>query len=143
MPQTVKPRLFGVPILNGWSLSIETVIESGAPYTPTSSYPGLAGSTTDPQTNSLRMPMTATFDVRFTKDFGMAGLDWQFIVWVENLFNRRNIVYMASGTSASATGRADTNQNINGVVYGGTEYDKNPYNWGYGRQIRFGLEVSI
>jgi outer membrane receptor protein involved in Fe transport len=141
MPQTVKPRLFGIPILNGWSLSIESIVESGAPYTPTSSYPGLAGSTTSVQKNSMRFPMTATFDIRFTKDFGMAGLDWQFILWVENLFNRRNVVSMAS--SPSSTGRPDTNQNINGVIYGGTDYDKNPYNWGYGRQIRFGLEVSI
>jgi outer membrane receptor protein involved in Fe transport len=143
MPTNVKPRLFGVPIINGWSLSMETIIESGAPYTPSTAYPGLAGSTTNPQRNSLRYPMTATFDIRFTKDFGLAGLDWKGIFWVENLFNRRNVVWMASGGSASATGRADTNQNINGVVFGGTEFDKNPYNWGYGRQIRFGIEVSI
>jgi outer membrane receptor protein involved in Fe transport len=147
MPQTVKPRLFGVPIPNGWSLSIESVIESGQPFTPAQNYPGLISSTTDPERNSMRFPMTANFDIRFTKDFGMVGLDWQFILWVENLFDRRNVVYMADYPSASSTGRPDTQQNIRegdrNVIYGGTEYDKNPYNWDYGRQIRFGLQMSI
>jgi len=146
MPQTVKPRLFGIPIPNGWSLSIETVIESGRPYTPASNYPGLASATTDPERYSLRFPMTATFDIRFTKEFAVAGLDWQFILWVENLFNRRNVVAMAddpTGDASSSTGRPDTQQNINGVIFGGTDFDRNPYNWDYGRQIRFGLEVSI
>ena len=95
----------------------------------------------------MRFPMTANFDVRFTKDFALVGLDWQFILWVENLFDRRNVVYMADYPSASATGRPDTQQNIRegdeNVIYGGTEYDKNPYNWDYGRQIRFGLQMSI
>ena len=141
MPGTVKPRLFGVPIPNAWSMSIETVIESGAPYTPATNYPGLAGSTTNPERNSLRFPMTATFDIRFTKEFGLVGLDWQFILWVENLFNRKNVVALAD--DPSSTGRPDTKQNINGIIFGGTDYDLNPYNWDYGRQIRFGLEVSI
>jgi len=141
MPQTVKPRLFGVPIPNGWSLSIQSVIESGRPFTPASNYPGLVGSTTSPERNSMRFPMTANFDIRFTKEFAMVGLDCQFILWVENLFNRRNVVAMAN--DPSSTGRPDTQQNINGIVLGGTDYDMNPYNWDYGRQLRFGLEVSI
>ncbi|MEW5795860.1 MAG: TonB-dependent receptor [Candidatus Zixiibacteriota bacterium] len=141
MPQTVKPRMFGVPIPNGWSLSIESIIQSGAPFTPSNRYPGLAGSTTDPERNSLRFPMTAVFDIRFTKEYSLVGLDWQFILWVENLFNRRNVVSMAD--DPSSTGRPDTRQNQNGVILGGTDYDNNPYNWDYGRQIRFGLEVSI
>lgn len=141
MPQTVKPRLFGVPIPNGWSLSLETIIESGQPFTPTPNYPGLAGATTNPERNSLRFPMTAVFDVRFTKEFGVVGLDWQFILWVENVFDRRNVVALVD--SPSATGRADTNQNDDGIIRGGSEFDLNPYNWDYGRQIRFGLEVSI
>ena len=146
MPQTVKPRLFGIPIPNGWSLSIQSVIESGRPFTPSRNYPGLAGSTTDPERNSMRFPMTADFAIRFSKEFGLVGLDWNFILWIENLFDRRNVTYMAdmsSTTDASSTGRPDTRQNINGIILGGTEYDRNPYNWDYGRQIRFGLEVSI
>ena len=138
IPQTVKPRLFGVPIPNGWNLSIQTIIMSGKPFTPASNYPGLAGSTTDPETNSLRFPMTATFDVRFTKEFSIAGLDWSAILWVENLFDRKNVLSVDD-----ATGRPDTQQNFDGIILGGTEFDRNPYNWDYGRQIRLGLELSI
>jgi outer membrane receptor protein involved in Fe transport len=138
IPQTVKPRLFGVPIPNGWNLSIQTIIMSGGPFTPAANFPGLAGSTTDPETNSMRFPMTATFDVRFTKEFSLAGLDWEAILWVENLFNRKNVTSVYT-----ATGRPDTQQNIDGYVFAGTEYDRNPYNWDYGRQIRFGLQLSI
>ena len=145
MPQTVKPRLFGVPIPNGWSLSIESIIESGKPFSPAANFPGLTGSLTNPERNSMRFPMTANFDIRFTKDFGLVGLDWQFILWVENLFNRRNVVSMAN--DPSSTGRPDTQQNIQQgtqtVIFGGSEFDKNPYNWDYGRQLRFGLQVSI
>jgi outer membrane receptor protein involved in Fe transport len=144
MPNTVKPRLFGVPIPNGWNLSIESIVESGKPYTPRANYPNLASATTDPERNSLRYPSTAVFDIRFSKEFGLAGLDWSFILWVENLFNTRNVVQLYYGLAVSTqTGRPDTDQNIGGLVLQGTDYDRNPYNWDYGRQIRFGLELNI
>ena len=89
----------------------------------------------------MRFPMTATFDVRFSKEFGMAGLDWKFILWVENVFDKQNVV--ALGASPSSTGRPDTEQNIGGIVLEGKDYDRNPYYYDYGRQIRFGVEVNI
>jgi outer membrane receptor protein involved in Fe transport len=143
MPTTVKPRLFGVPIPNGWTLTIESIVESGRPFTPASNFPNLSTTTTNPERNSMRFPMTATFDIRFQKEFGLAGLDWQFILWVENLFNRQNVVSLASGIYPSSTGRPDTEQNIAGTVFQGTAFDRNPYNWDYGRQIMFGVEVNI
>jgi hypothetical protein len=139
MPTNVKPRLFGVPIPNGWSLSLESIVQSGRPFTPTSSYPGIALSGTEQiERNSLRYPGTAVFDIRFSKEFTLAALDWQFIFWVENVFDSRNV-----STIYTNTGRADTQQNQSQVVYGGTAYDNNPYNYDYGRQIRLGVEVSI
>jgi outer membrane receptor protein involved in Fe transport len=42
VPNTVKPRLFGLPIPNGWSLAINAVIESGRPFTPDRSFPDLS-----------------------------------------------------------------------------------------------------
>lgn len=139
MPTNAKPKLFGIPIPNGWTLSIESIIESGRPFTPTSEYPGIAqDSETDIETNSLRYPATAVFDVRFSKEFRLWALDWQFILWVENVFDSRNVVSIYTNT-----GRPNTSQNQNGVVLGGSEYDQNPYHWDYGRQIRFGLELNI
>lgn len=139
MPTNVKPRLFGVPIPNGWSLSLEAIIQSGEPFTPSSSFPNISQTgQEDIETNSMRLPGTAMFDVRFSKEFGLAGLDWQFIVWVENLFDSRNVLSVYTNT-----GRPDTQQNQNQTILAGTDYDANPYNWDYGRQIRVGFELDL
>lgn len=139
IPSTVRPRLFGLPIPNGWSLAVDSRIESGRPYTPDRSYPNLnLSGVTDPQRNSLRYPGTAFFDVRFDKDFKVAGLSWRGILWIENIFDSRNILSVYSNT-----GRADTDRNQNGVVLRGEPIDNNPENYDFGRQVRVGLEVSI
>jgi hypothetical protein len=139
VPSTVKPRLFGQPIPNGWSLSIETFIESGRPFTPSNLYPGISASAgEDIQRNSLRKPAIVNFDIRFTKDFKLANLDYKFILWVENVFDNKNVV-----TVYSATGRPDTQQNQSGIIKGGSEHDLDPSNWDYGRQVRVGLELNI
>jgi len=139
MPSTVKPRLFGLPIPNGWSMSIESIVESGAPFTPAASYPDISQTgTEDIEKNSMRYPATAVFDVRFSKEVKLIGIDWEFICWVENIFNSRNVVWVYTNT-----GRPDTDQNQNQMILGGTEYSKNPYNWDYGRQIRVGLEMNL
>jgi outer membrane receptor protein involved in Fe transport len=141
VPTTVKPRLFGVPIFNGWSLSIEGIIESGQPFTPTGSYPGISTEGSEEiEKNSLRYPATAVFNARFEKEFSFVGLDWAGILWVENIFDSRNVVFVYQNT-----GRPDTRQNESGdqVIKGGTEYDADPFNWDYGRQIRLGIQVDI
>lgn len=141
IPTTVKPRLFGVPIFNGWSLSLETVIESGRPFTPTNSYPGIdAEGTESIARNSLRYPATAVFDARFEKEFQFGGLDFAAILWVENIFDSRNVEFVYSNT-----GRPDTRQNeaADQIIKGGTEFDADPFNWDYGRQIRVGLQLDI
>ncbi len=139
VPGTVKPRLFGVPIPNGWSMSIETLIESGRPFTPSREYPNITSAVgEDIQRNSLRRPTIINFDLRFTKDFELVGLDYKFILWVENIFDNRNVNFVYSNT-----GRPDTQQNINQIILGGTEFDLNPYNWDYGRQVRVGIEINL
>jgi hypothetical protein len=65
-------------------------------------------------------------------------MDYSFIVWVNNIFDARNVVSVYS-----TTGRADTQQNIDRIVRAGTQLDQNPYNWDYGRQVRVGLEVNL
>lgn len=139
VPNTVKPRLFGLPMPNGWSMDIQTSIESGRPFTPDAVYPNINTSLgEDIQRNSMRMPSTILFDMRFTKDFGLFGLDNKFIIWVENVFDNRNVTWVYA-----KTGRPDTNNNLTGIVHGGTAYDRNPYNYDYGRQVRIGLEVNL
>ncbi len=139
IPSTVKPRLFGIPIPNGWTLNITSILESGAPFTPATNFPNLSQSgVTDPQRNSLRYPSTAFFDVRFAKEFEIEGLDFEAILWVENIFDNRNVEFVYS-----ATGRPDTRQNRNGVVLEGTPFDVNPYNYDEGRQVRLGLQLNL
>ena len=139
IPNTVKPRLFGLPIPSGWSLALETFIETGRPFTPDRSYPNVSTVTgEDIQTNSLRLPSIILFDVRFTKDFSLVGLDLNYILWIENIFDTKNITDVYSNT-----GRADTQQNISSTIKGGTDYDRNPSLWDYGRQVRMGLEISL
>ncbi|UCC44942.1 MAG: TonB-dependent receptor, partial [Candidatus Zixiibacteriota bacterium] len=139
VPNTVKPKLFGLPIPNGWSMDIQTFIESGRPFTPDENYPNINTDLgEDIQRNSMRKPWIVNFDVRFTKDFKLFGLDNKFIVWVENVFDNRNVVWVYRNT-----GRPDTQQNDGTFVRGGTAYDNNPLNYDYGRQIRFGFEVNL
>ncbi len=139
VPSNVRPRLFGIPIINGWSMDIQTIIESGLPFTPDQTYPDLSSQQGENiQRNSLRMPSTVNFDVRFSKDFRVFGMSNSFILWVENLFNNRNV-----NSVYANTGRPDTQNNQSGVVMGGTAYQDNPSNYNYGRQIRVGLEVNL
>ena len=88
--------------------------------------------------NSERMPAQSTVDVRFNKDFTVWKLRYTFEIWINNVFDTKNIdnVY-------GATGRPNTSLNIDGVVYGGLESDNAPSNYGAGRNIRLGLGVNF
>jgi len=139
VPNTVKPRLFGLPIPNGWSMDVQTFFESGRPFTPSKDYPNIDTDRGENiQRNSLRMPSILNFDIRFTKDFKVFGLDNSFIIWVENVFDNKNV-----NTVYTSTGRPDTQNNQSQVVKGGTAYDADPSNYDYGRQIRVGIEVNL
>ena len=139
VPSNVRPRLFGIPIINGWSMDIQTFFESGRPYTPDRTYPNLTTAQGENiQRNSLRKPSVINFDVRFSKDFRVFGMNNSFIVWVENIFDNKNV-----NTVYANTGRPDTQNNQSGVVMGGTSYENNPANWDYGRQVRVGFEVNL
>ncbi|MEP0827950.1 MAG: hypothetical protein HRF51_05460 [bacterium] len=139
IPETMKPKLFGVAIPNGWTFSVQGLFETGRPFTPGQKYPNLdieAG--VDIDENSMRRPSVLNFDVRFEKYFKLVNLNWRFIVWVDNLLDNRNVQFVYANT-----GRADTNQNDGYNVMGGTDFDRNPENWNYGRQIKLGLQLSL
>ncbi len=139
VPETMKPKMFGIPIPNGWTFSVQGSFQSGRPFTPGSRYPNLqVEDNLAIQDNSLRMPSRLNFDVRFEKYFKVVNLQWRFIVWVDNLLNNKNVrgVY-------GDTGRADTRQTDGYNVTGGTAFDEDPYNYAYGRQVKVGLQVSL
>ncbi|SYZ73922.1 putative TonB-dependent receptor plug [Candidatus Zixiibacteriota bacterium] len=139
IPETMKPKLFGMRIPNGWTFSVQGSFETGRPFTPGTKYPNLeVPEGQDIDENSLRRPSVLNFDVRFEKYFKLASLDWRFILWVDNLLNNKNVQSVYSDT-----GRPDTGQNDGYNVTGGTDYDRNPQNWAYGRQIKFGLQMNL
>ena len=134
-----KPKLFGFRIPNDWGVSVAWQYGSGYPFTPTRDYPGLKllpGE--DPQTNSLRYPNNSVVNLVFHKNFTLAGLDYTFQTRIDNLFNTQNInnVY-------GATGRADTNTNVGGIVKEGSDYANDPINYSAGRHIMFSLSLMF
>ena len=66
---------------------------------------------------------------------------------VENIFDSRNVVFVYSSTGRPDTQQAfrftDPNGGVRSVILGGTDFDGDPSNWDYGRQIRFGFKVDI
>lgn len=140
VPETMKPKLFGLRIPNGWTFSVQGKFQTGKPFTPSKDYPNLEvdESVQTIDENSLRKPSVLNFDVKFEKYFKLVSLNWRFIVWIDNLLDNKNVDYVNP-----STGRADTGQNDGYNITGGTDYDRDPYNWLYGRQIKVGLQVSL
>ncbi len=139
VPNTKKPKLFGLPIPNGWSMDVQMYFESGRPFTPSSDYPNVNTALGENiQRNSLRKPSVLNFDVRFSKDFAIFGLDNKMILQVENVFDSRNVNFVYSNT-----GLPFTNNNTNGEINEGTAFDNDPSNYDYGRQIRLGVEINL
>lgn len=133
------PRLFGLSIPNDWDMSIYWLFQTGYPYTPDKTYPGMKLDIGErPLTNSMRLPSTASTDIKFHKRFRVSGMEYTFQVWVNNLFDNKNVISVNS-----STGRPDTGNNQSGVIGGGTERQANPGNWGRGRQIIVGLGLQF
>jgi outer membrane receptor protein involved in Fe transport len=74
------------------------------------------------------------------KRFPFLGLDYTFDLWINNLFNKKNVEYLYS-----LTGRYDTNSKTAGSnwVYSGSDLNQNPLYLGSGRNIRIGLGVEF
>ncbi len=141
VPPGEHPRLFGLKLPANWGLNILWQYGSGFPYTPSREHPGTAETLVpgeDPLPNSERISPSSNVDVRFNKDFKLWTLRYTFEIWVNNIFDTKNIesVY-------SATGRPNTSLNVDGVVYTGLESDNSPGNYGAGRNIRLGLGVNF
>jgi outer membrane receptor protein involved in Fe transport len=134
-----NPKLFGVSIPNDWDMSVYWRFQTGFPFTPDRSYPGMELDVGEkPQTNSMRLPSTAFTDVKLHKRFRISGMEYTFQVWVNNLFDNKNVLNVHSNT-----GRYDTNNNQSGIIGGGTERQASPSLLGRGRQIIVGLGLQF
>ncbi len=133
------PRLFGYSIPNDWWINFTWQLHSGYPFTPGENYPNMeeeGGGV--PLTNSLRKPSFSNVNARFSKSFSMVGIDYSFQLWIDNIFDTRNIEDLHE-----ETGRPDTKSIVGGVVIGGTDYDQVPWYYSPGRNVKIGLTMNF
>ncbi len=136
------PVVFGLSMPDKWDVNLLTQISTGFPYTPSGES---GGEDVNILPNSERKPLTTTTDMKATKFFYLGPLKYEFLVEVKNLFDRSNIL-----TVYSATGRPDVSDpdnidyNPDGSIRAihGTEYDRDPTNWGPRREVYFGVGLS-
>jgi outer membrane receptor protein involved in Fe transport len=145
VPQDEHPRVFGYKLPDKWGINVIWQYGSGLPFTPAANYPGMVLRLREnPIPNSKRLPPSSNVDLRFNKDFQIGRINYSFLAWTTNLFDKRN-VYDVYG----ATGRPDTDQNYltavwgQNVVYSGREIERNPLRYGPGRNIRLGLSINF
>jgi len=141
IPQGDHPSLFGLKLPDNWGANVLWQFGSGFPYTPDKDYPGLrllAGET--PQTNSLRYPATSEVDIRAYKRFPFIGLNYTVTLWVNNLFDAKNIDYIYGLTGRYNSGSKTPGSNY---VFEGTPGASDPTNLGPGRNIRVGFGVEF
>jgi outer membrane receptor protein involved in Fe transport len=141
VPRNDHPKLFGMKLPDNWGTNVIWQFGSGFPFTPDKSFPGLRllpGES--PQANSMRYPVNSNVDVRMYKRFPFLGLDYTAELWINNLFNKKNIE-----TIYSTTGRYNTNSVSAGsnYVFQGSDIANSPLNLGAGRNIRLGIGVEF
>lgn len=145
VPKDEYPRLFGYKLPDNWGIGVVWQYGSGLPFTPGTNYPGLVLHLKEaPIPYSKRLPPTSNVDLRFNKDFQIWKTNYSFLVWVDNLFDKRNVLEVDG-----STGRPDSKQNFfdevwnQNVVYSGAEIDRNPLNYAQGRNIKLGLAINF
>ena len=92
-----NPEIFGFTLPDRWGINLSWQYGSGKPFSPDAELSGNKLAEID--NNSMRKPWTMNTDLRFNKDFTYSGIDYSVFLWVENLFNRKNVqeVFSSSG----------------------------------------------
>ena len=74
----------------------------------------------------------------------MWKLNYSFVVWVTNVFDKQNIYQVYSTTGRPYTNQNELNSDLGGpLVFPGREIEDNPLNYGPGRNIRLGVSVNF
>ncbi|MCI0691620.1 TonB-dependent receptor [candidate division KSB1 bacterium] len=150
IPAGKGPRLFGQP-LDRASLTVFWRYGSGQPFTLDEDAPGGANA----GINSARFPYFSEVDLRFRKDFSLVSdLFASFYLDVNNLFNRRNVIFLRNEADhrcleCQITDPNDPNNIVlksfkNGNPEGnGTPLDLDPQQFGPPRQIFLGFGIRF
>ncbi len=128
---------------------------SGRPYTPVDKL-NLVGDNTIISSNlgyinSAYGPSSFRVDFRLEKSFYISSLKLSPYLWIQNVFDAKNVVsvYRSTGSPSTtdwlntAEGRATAQQVGEGYIQDYTSYEENPGNYGIPRLIRLGLKVDI
>lgn len=83
-PKNSSPDLFGIKIPDDWNMTFNTTFSSGNPYTP-----GSTDFYVPP--NSETAPYYTNTNLKFKKNWNLAGMHFGLILDVSNLFNRQNV----------------------------------------------------
>ena len=137
------PVVLGLSLPDKWGINIITQYATGTPYTPAAPE---GGGIAIP--NSERKPYTTKTDLKATKWFFLGPLRYEFLIEGKNVFDRSNTLQVYSGTGQPWV--SDKDDYDEWVAAGspednrpGTEYDRNPQNWGPRRQIYAGFSLGI
>jgi outer membrane receptor protein involved in Fe transport len=139
-------------VLKRLGLNVLFNFNSGRPYTsrtlPTQAFAPSSGAPTSPK-NSVYWPWSYSFDLKLDKTVYIWKTNWNFYIWVTNLFNNEliNAVYDGTGRPDD-DGFLNTEQGSNASSVPGYIEDyklriQDPRNWGPPRQIRFGVRLSF
>jgi hypothetical protein len=125
VPDDQGPVIGGVRLPDRWGANVLWRFDTGLPYTATDEDGNRLFGETE---NASRMPYNDTVDLKLDKDFSFGPMDYSLIMDVRNVFNRRNVLDVATDTG---TPEGD-----------GTPREMDPSNWGPGRQIWVGFELG-
>jgi len=141
------PRIFGLKMPDNWGVNVIWQYRTGFPFTPASTYPGISPTlrrNENPVPYSKRMPSSSNIDLRFNKDFDIWKLSYSFTLWINNVFDRKDVADVYSNTGRANTSRSYYSDYYqDNITLPGFEIDNSPYNYQSGRNIRVGLAISF
>jgi hypothetical protein len=150
------PSVFGAKALQNFGLNLYLTFNSGYNYTRWDGY-GNAHIPLEPL-NSSSTPWVYQTDIRIDKSFKLGSFKANVYVWIDNLFNRKNVIAVFPNTGdpendgylSTADGETQTqvyaaygeeHAELYRQLYTAINY--NPDNFGPPRQIRLGLKIDF
>jgi len=161
-PEASGPRLAGFYPFERLKLTMTSQRSSGLPYTPTDVYNAFTTRSvsfvlTGP-INSARQPWIQYVDLKLERTFLSGDFQITPFLWVRNLWDRTNILYVYSGTGQpDETGYLNTPE-AQGRIVSDEQYpmttglgfedrykllERNPLNFANPRQVLFGLRITF
>ncbi len=149
------PKLGDMYPLENAGVNFVFTAGSGTPYTPVQVYDEVTLASVTPniigKINSRTGPWTYRLDMKANKTFSVARMNWDFYVWVLNVFDTKNAINVYEGTGKPADdGWLATEPGQKYLeTYGQEGLNKynlkqeSPLNYGTPRQVRAGLRLMF